>query len=527
VAQKPPSKIGNIVSKTKAILAGLLAGFVAGIVMTTAMLLLATLGVATPLVIIGDRLSVFIPPGPFLSLMGKVGGYNHLKQLGVGSTIAGQLVVGAIGGAIFALCVWRTTGRIATIWTMLIFVLLPIVIFAIALWPVLGTSYIGLPIQVARLVTLIGFALCVLLFERTLVTGFRFLTTEKKGKQDYEFTPAIGRRAFVLGTIGLAVAGGGVALGRKLYRAATFSYDGTQYKGAIVQPITPNDLFYCVTKNVIDPKVNIDLWHLEIDGLVQKPATWRLRDLVRFKPTTQETTLMCISNGLDAGLISNAVWKGLPLHDLLDQAGVLSGAARVRLHGVDNYTDTIQLEKAMEPSTLLAYEMNGVPLPDRHGYPLRVIVPGYFGEKHVKWLTRIEVTDANAKGFYEAQGWGPDFIVPTRSRIDVPDNWSSFSLGELPGPIEVKGIAYGGDRGVSRVELSFDGQTWNDAEIYYSGGKLGWSLWKTQWTPAAAGGYMVVVRATDGEGHVQEWKSDRGPFSGVAGLHYINVQITS
>ena len=161
-------------SKTKAISAGLLAGFVAAVVMTTAMLLLATLGVATPLFIIGDRLSVFIPPGPFLSLMGKVGGYNHLKQLGVGSTIAGQLVVGAIGGAIFGLFVRRTPGRIPAIWTMLIFVLLPVVVFAIALWPVLGTSYIGLPIQVARLVTLIGFALCVLLFERTLVKASDF-----------------------------------------------------------------------------------------------------------------------------------------------------------------------------------------------------------------------------------------------------------------------------------------------------------------------------------------------------------------
>src|SRR5215471_2960100 len=323
-------------SKTKAIFGGLLAGFVAAVLMTATMLLLATLGVATPLVIIGDRLSVFIPPGPFLSLMGKVGGYNHLKQLGVGSTIAGQLVVGALGGAIFGLFVRRTAGRVPTIWTMLVFVLLPLIAFAIALWPVLGTSYIGLPIQVARFVTLIGFALCVLLFERTLVAGVGFLTTDKTGKRDYEFTPAIGRRAFVLGTIGVAAVGGGVALARKLYRAATFSYDGTQYKGSIVQPITPNDLFYCVTKNVVDPRVNVDVWHLEIGGLVQNPATWRFEDLMGFKPATQETTLMCISNGLDAGLISNAVWKGLPLRDLLDQAGVLSGAARVHLHGVDN-----------------------------------------------------------------------------------------------------------------------------------------------------------------------------------------------
>ena len=527
VAQKRRGKIGNV-TKTKAISAGLLAGFVAAVVMTTAMLLLATLGVATPLVIIGDRLSVFIPPGPFLSLMGKVGGYNHLKQLGVGSTIAGQLVVGAIGGAIFGWFARRDPARIPAIWTMLIFFTLPIVVFAIALWPVLGTSYIGLPIQVARLVTLIGFALCVLLFERTLVIGFGFLTTKRTVEQNYEFTPAMGRRAFVLGTIGLAAAGGGAALARKLYRAATFSYDGIQYKGSIVQPITPNDLFYCVTKNVVDPKVNIDLWHLEIGGLVQNAATWRFQDLLGFKPTTQETTLMCISNGLDAGLISNAVWKGLPLRDLLDQAGVLSGAARVRLHGVDNYTDTIPLEKAMAPTTLLAYEMNGVPLPDRHGYPFRVIVPGYFGEKNVKWLTRVEVTDANAKGFYEAQGWGPDFIVPTRSRIDVPDDWVFVSLGKVTAPIAVKGMAFGGDRGISRVELSFDdGQTWSDAEIYYSGGNLAWSLWKAQWTPAAAGDYPLLVRATDGEGDVQEWEEDRGPFSGVSGLHRINVRVTA
>jgi DMSO/TMAO reductase YedYZ molybdopterin-dependent catalytic subunit len=527
------------VTRKKAILAGLVAGLVAAVVMTAAMLLLAALGVATPLFIIGDRLSVFIPPGPFLSLMGKVGGYNHLKQLGVGSTIAGQLLVGAIGGAIFGLLVRRSAGRVSAAWTVFIFVVLPLIVFAIALWPVLGTSYTGFPIQVARFITLVGFALCVLLFERTLVGAFGFLTVPTAGwrRRDKdpqpnaastEFTPNVGRRAFVLGAIGLAVAGGGAALARKLYRAASFSYDGTQYKGSIVQPITPNELFYCVTKNVVDPEVNIDLWHLEIAGLVQNPATWRFQDLIGFKTSTQETTLMCISNGLDAGLISNAVWKGLPLRDLLDQAGVLSGAARVRLHGVDNYTDTIPLEKAMEPTTLLAYEMNGAPLPDRHGYPLRLIVPGYFGEKNVKWLTRVELTDANAKGFYEAQGWGPDFVVPTRSRIDVPDDWTFVSLGKLTSPIEIKGMAFGGDRGISRVELSVDdGKTWNDAEVYYSGGNLAWSLWKAQWTPAAAGDYGLLVRATDGEGDVQEWEEDRGPFSGVSGLHRINVRVTA
>jgi len=535
-------------STTRAIFAGLIAGLVAAIVMTTGMLLLATLGVATPLVIIGDRLSVFIPPGPFLSLMGKVGGYNHLKQLGVGSTIAGQLIVGGIAGMVFGFVTRRNPTRASAIWTMSIFVLLPVVASAITLWPVLGTSYVGLPIDLARLVTLVGFALCVFFFERTLVFGFQLLTTQKipllprlrsagakpgmsipsEDGRDYEFTPAMGRRAFVLGAIGVAVAGGGIALGRKLYRAAAFSYDGTQYKGRIVEPITPNELFYCVTKNVVDPRVDADLWHLEVNGLVQNRATWRFQDLAGLPALEQETTLMCISNGLDAGLISNARWKGIALADLLERAAPFANAARVRFHGVDNYTDTIPLEKAMEPTTLLAYEMNGVPLPNRHGYPLRLIVPGYFGEKHVKWLTRIELTDADAKGFYETQGWGPDFTTPTRSRIDVPDDDSRFSIGESQQPIEVKGIAYGGDRGISRVELSFDdGKSWTDAEIYYSGGELAWSLWKTEWKPKAAGDYTFVVRATDGEGDVQEFEEDRGWFSGVTGFHKIVVHVAA
>src|SRR5438045_8146224 len=352
-------------SRSKAFSAGLLAGLIAGIAMTVAMFVLACFGVATPLVIIGDRLSVFIKPGPFLSIMGRVGGYNHRKQVGVGSTMAGQLFVSALGGAIFGLLMRDSPQRRVTTWTMSIFVLLPIIAIAIVLWPVLGTSYTGLPIASGGAVTLIGFALSVLAFERTLVASFHFLTRSKVEGDSGDYSPAIGRRALILSGLGLLLAGGGVALIRKLFRAATFSYDGTQYKGRIVQPITPNDLFYCVTKNVIDPSVNVDLWHLEIGGLVQNPATWRLQDLIGFKPTTQETTLMCISNGLDAAMIRKAVWKGIALRDLIDPAGPLAEAQRVRLYGVDNYTDTIPIEKALEPTTMLAWAMNGADLPDR------------------------------------------------------------------------------------------------------------------------------------------------------------------
>ena len=440
--------------------------------------------------------------------------------------MAGQLFVSAFGGAIFGLLMRRNPQRRITTWTMSIFVALPIIAVAIALWPVLGTSYIGLPIASGGAVTLIGFALSVLVFERTLVASFHFLTKPKGGAEGGEFTPAIGRRALILGGLGVLLVGGGVALLRRLYRVATFSYDGTQYKGRIVQPITPNDLFYCVTKNVIDPRVNVDLWHLEVNGLVQNPATYRFQDLKGFNQVEQETTLMCISNGLDAGLISNAVWKGMTLRDLIDPAGPMADARRVRLFGVDNYTDTIPLEKALEPTTLLVWEMNGHSLPDRHGYPLRAIVPGCFGEKHVKWLTRIELTGDDVKGFYETQGWGPDFMTPTRSRIDVPDHESRFSLGQLGGPIEVKGIAFGGDRGISRVEISDDnGETWTDANIHYAGTKLTWALWSFNWEPEDGDDYTLVVRAADGEGKVQEFEENRAFTSGITGFHRIVVHI--
>ena len=505
---------------------GFLAGLVAGTVMTGTMLLLAWLfGVATPLVIFGDRLSVFIPADRFLALMGRVGGYNNMKQLGVGSVIAGQLLVGGLGGMIYGLVLRYRRNRVAL--SAGVFTLLPLVAVGILLWPVLGTHYRGLSINRATVVTLIGLLVAFVVFERTLVLLFRFLSRGRVEINDREFSPSMSRRALIASGIALLGAGVGAELLRRLYRAATFSYDGTQYKGRIVQPITPNDQFYCVTKNVVDPKVNADFWRLEITGLVQTRQTYKLDRLKSQPAVEQETTLMCISNGLDAGLMSNAKWKGVPMKVLLTAASPIAGATKVRLHGVDNYTDTFPLEKAMDRSTLVVYEMNGETLPDRHGFPARVIVPGYFGEKHVKWITRIEVTDDSAVGFYEKQGWGPDFIVPTRSRIDQPDHESFFPSAIAANGIAVRGVAFGGDRGISRVEVSVDdGTTWQEAKLEYPGTKLTWALWVYDWRPAAAGNYALVVRATDGEGVVQELDEERPFKSGTTGFHRIVVYVT-
>ena len=508
--------------------AGILAGTVAGIVMTAVMLLLAWLfSVATPLALIGDRLSVFISPGPFLALMGRVGGYNHLKQLGVGSTMAGQIIVGVLAGLFYGLTMQRRT-RSSPVATLGIFFLFPLLVSIVVLWPVLATSYQGWPIRPATFLTGLGLAIAFLAFERTLVLGFRFLTQPQPSPNEIEYSPTIGRRALILGGLGLLVAGGGAGILRRFFQVASFSYDGTQDKGSEVQAITPNDKFYCVTKNVVDPRVNESLWRLEITGLVKNHQTYKIDRLKSLPSVTQETTLMCISNGLDAGLMSNALWRGVPMRELLHAAAPLPGAAKVRLHGVDNYTDTFPLEKAMDPTTLVAYEMNGERLPDRHGFPARVVVPGYFGEKNVKWLTRIEVAGSDAEGFYEKQGWGPNFIIPTRSRIDQPDNYAWFSLTNMRDGVPVKGVAFAGDRGVSRVEVSVDGEkSWQDAKIDYPGTKLTWMLWSLDWKPAGPGEYRLAVRATDGQGAVQKWEKDRSPFSGATGLHKITLYLAA
>jgi DMSO/TMAO reductase YedYZ molybdopterin-dependent catalytic subunit len=513
-------------SRSRAALCGSFAGLVAGLAMTLVMLLLAwKFRIASPLVILGDRLSVFISPKPFFWIMGRVGGYNHLKQLGVSSSALGQIVVGMLGGVLYGLAVHKR-GCISLRGTILVFIILPLAVSSLLLWPVLGTHYAGLPIEAARIVTLLGLTLAFFAFERTLVLGFNFLTSHRPPAQIGEYSPRVGRRAFLLGTLGLLFTGGIAAIGRKLFRIATFSYDGTQYLGEGVRPITPNEQFYCVTKNVVDPRVNEGLWHLEVAGLIQNPRTYRMHDFRAMPMIDQETTLMCISNGLDAGLMSNAVWRGIPMADLLGAAAPLPGASRVKLYGVDNYSDTFALEKAMEPTTLIAFKMNGETLPHHHGFPARVIVPGYFGEKHVKWLTRIEVTREDAKGFYETQGWGPNFIVPTRSRIDVPSNETWIKLADAAKGIPMKGVAYGGNRGISRVEVSLDdGDSWDEARMNYPGTKLTWALWKYDWKPDEVDDYMLVVRATDGNDEVQKFEENRQFTSGITGFHKVAVHV--
>lgn len=516
---------------------GALAGAVASLVMTLLMLLLRYgLGVATPPELTGDRLAPTLTIAQFFALLDRFGGYNELKQAGVTRVLVGQFAVGLLGGVLYALIVERQhlrnrnqaqyfgEARVSLLFVGLFVGLLWLATLFL-LWPVLGTHYGGLPPGSATWVTAAGLLVSYGVYGLALMWAYRMITDSATLRTPRAFNQLSNRRAVLVGSIGVLAALASGAILRRLYSLATFSYDGTRYGGPDIQPITPNDRFYVVTKNVIDPIITPAVWRLELTGQVEQPRTYRFEDLLAMPAVTQETTLECISNGVGDGLMSNTRWTGVPLHRLIEAARPRSGVVSVLLHAVDGYTDAFDFETAMDPTTLVAYEMNGVPLPVRHGYPVRIIVPGLFGEKNVKWVTRVELVDGHVKGFYAQQGWGPNFVIPTASRFDQPSHDQTITM-QMGSPVLLKGIAFAGARGISGVEISLDDALiWHDARIDYRGAPMAWVLWSFDWHPTQPGRYTLVVRATDGMGTLQTPEDRSFAPEGATGYHRIAVQV--
>ena len=287
--------------------------------------------------------------------------------------------------------------------------------------------------------------------------------------------------------------------------------------------LTPTGEFYTVSKNLFDPRVTESRWSLRVDGQVKRPLSFSYRDLRAMAGQVEQyTTLSCISNPIGGDLIGNALWKGIPLALLLDRAGLQDGVVDLRFEAADGYADSIPLAKALEPTTLLALEMNGEPLPPEHGFPARLIVPGIYGMKNVKWITRIEAVPYDYKGYWEVRGWSDTAIIQTLSRVDVPKDRGRLRQRR----IEVAGIAFAGDRGVQAVQVSFDGgRSWEAAEVEPSPNAMTWVRWLKIWEPAGAGRYTLTARAYDGNGQVQE-EADVPPLpEGATGYHRIQVSV--
>jgi DMSO/TMAO reductase YedYZ molybdopterin-dependent catalytic subunit len=527
---------------------GLLCGVVSALLMVLMMLAARTwLGISPPFEALPDRFAPTLDISTFFSLFGRFGGYNGLKRFGIESGLAGLFAVGAVFGVLYALVVESRRSRGSGDWRHGLSKLGVDFIFAAAvilwlisialLWPVLGANFRGLPIGPAQVASAAALLIEFLVFAAAVILLYRWIAPRPApspaGNAGVSPQPAVpvgepvGRRAVVAGAAGVALAAGSVVLLRDLNARAVFTYDGLAYSGPGVQPIAPNDKFYTVTKNVVDPNVAAPLWRLEIGGLVEEPRTYSFEELMNLPNLEQESTLMCISNQIGAGLFSNAVWTGVRLRDLLDASRPLPGAVEVFLRGVDAYTDSFAFEKAMNPTTLVAFAMNGQPIPQRHGFPARIVVPGLYGEKNVKWVTRIEVVDFDAKGFYEQQGWGPNFVIPTRSDIFAP-RWvrrrgDSFVEPFVAGrTATIRGRAFAGDRGIQRVEFSADdGESWHETRFDYPGTSLTWTFWSFDWTPRKPGKYTLVSRATDGTGASQPTETRSIVPQGATGYHRV------
>lgn len=263
-------------------------------------------------------------------------------------------------------------------------------------------------------------------------------------------------------------------------------------------PITPNYDFYSVDAMGV-PAIPSN-WKLTITGLVDKPLTLTLDDIQAMPSVIEMRTLSCISNPVGGELISNAVWKGVRLKDLLAPAGVKSNARYLKLESFDTWSTGIPLELGMDDHALLAYEMNGAPLPRDHGAPLRCLWPGHYGMKQPKWLQTITLTDKAYAGFWEKQGWSNEAKVLPFSRIDSP-----YDLAVIDGAtVTVSGIAHTDESGLAKLEINWDATNlWQPAELVRGPSPLTWTAWRWTGPALSPGRHTLYARTTDQRGKMQ------------------------
>ncbi len=301
--------------------------------------------------------------------------------------------------------------------------------------------------------------------------------------------------------------------------------------GTLAPAITSNQDFYVVTKNAVaDPVVDGNGWRLIVDGEVVSPVQIDYRTL-RALPAVEVTkTLECISNftaqcklaSFGCDLISTAVWRGARLGDVLELAGGLkSGAVTLSFTSMDEFSAGLPVEIAQDPDSVVAYEMNGEPLPREHGYPARLLVPGRYGMKNPKWLAMIRALPRDFADWYEQRNWNHEGIVKTMARIDVPIDGAKLA----PGTQTIAGIAYGGARGIDLVEFSTDGGgTWREATLLEPApGRDAMVRWASTFTMPPDDTLALVVRATDGTGEVQTAQFMLPQPDGASGRHSVEV----
>ena len=289
--------------------------------------------------------------------------------------------------------------------------------------------------------------------------------------------------------------------------------------------ITPNADFYIL--QIGDPAVlDAATWRMAITGLTEKPMPpLRLEDITAMESVTAMRTLKCIGDPIGTEQMSNAVWKGIRLRDLIEKVGPKPEVKVVVFRCADGYHTAIPLEKAMHEETLLAYEMNGEPLPTEHGFPIRLLNPGHYGTKNPKWIINIQLAKAH-ESYWEKRGWDPIASVKLATMIGTPSEGEEIPGGKT---YTVSGAAFDADNhgGIKKVEVSIDyGQTWEEAEIWAKDTPLAWVLWKWNWqVPEKAEPVEIYARATSNSGVTQDEIGIEIEPVGAIGYHMIDAAI--
>ena len=289
--------------------------------------------------------------------------------------------------------------------------------------------------------------------------------------------------------------------------------------------ITPNADFYIL--QIGDPAVlDGTTWRMAITGLIKKPMPpLRLEDITGMESVTAMRTLKCIGDPIGTEQMSNAMWKGVRLRDLLEKVGPKPEVKVVVFRCADGYHTAIPLEDAMREETLLAYEMNGVPLPTEHGFPIRLLNPGHYGTKNPKWIVNIQLV-AEHESYWEKRGWDPIANVKLATMIGTPSEGEEITGGKT---YTVSGAAFdaGNHGGIKKVEVSIDyGQTWEAAEIWAKDSPLSWVLWKWDWqVPASTEPVEIYARATTHSGVTQDEIGIEIEPVGATGYHMIDAAI--
>ncbi len=345
--------------------------------------------------------------------------------------------------------------------------------------------------------------------------------------------PLLTRRAVLAATFlsigSLALGGAALLRGRRSPAATLVTADHTvdlpedpdfPSVPGLSPAITPPEDHYVVAIDLVYPSLSRDSWRLNVGGAVEQPFSLSLDELMGLESLQRPIVVACISNPVGGSLVGDSLWTGVQLGDLLRHAKLQPTAVNVLALSSDGYSETLPIDAALDPEVLVAFAMDGQPLPQDHGFPARLLVPGRYGMKGPKWLTELQVLTHDEQGYWEQRGWDQQATMRTSSRIDVPVKGDIVRTTFL-----VAGVAWAGNRGITAVEVSADdGASWAPAQLDADLGHLAWRRWAIE-LALPPGLYPLTARATDGEGALQDAERRPPLPAGATGLHRVVVTI--